>query len=251
MRAVVLVRQRSVERTEPEVHLVPLPLRGEAGRRDAVRALCGWRLRADHLETVRPGTGRWCTNCFVVHVIGNPSSPAPSTPALAQCPGATDPGTADPAAAGHGMTGSGATGADPVAGRLTVGVAYQRLGWPVTLRRDQVALNLDLDVDAVALVIPAVLATEVAEILIRRRCPPPMLAHPAIPTHRVIVAGERYPVPLGWPTGVHRVTGTLLLPPTVTTEGPIYWVRPPQPDALRLCREIDVIAALRAALSNS
>lgn len=45
---------------------------------------------------------------------------------------------------------------------------------------------------------------------------------------------------------MYRVTGTLL-PPTVTTRGPVRWVRPPQPDALRLCREADVLAALRAA----
>ncbi|MGH3903853.1 MAG: hypothetical protein ACRDTE_06655 [Pseudonocardiaceae bacterium] len=138
-------------------------------------------------------------------------------------------------------------GPDTVAGRLQAVAAYQRLGWPVAVRGDQVSLNLDLDMDAVAVVIPAVLATEVADILTRRHCPPPVLAHPAMPTHRVIVAGDRFPVPLTWPTEIHRTTGTLLLPPTVIAQGQVCWVRPPVPHALQLCREIDVLAALRTA----
>ncbi|MGH3797309.1 MAG: hypothetical protein ACRDSP_20740 [Pseudonocardiaceae bacterium] len=139
---------------------------------------------------------------------------------------------------------------DTVARRLQVVAAYRRLGWPVAVRGDQVSLNLDVDVDAVAVVIPAVLATEVADILTRRRCPPPVLAHPAMPTHRVIVAGERFPVPLAWPTGIHRATGTLLLPPTVSAQGQLCWVRPPVSHALKLCREVDVLAALRTALAS-
>lgn len=42
----------------------------------------------------------------------------------------------------------------------------------------------------------------------------------------------------------HRITGALPLPPTVTTHGPVCWIHPPQPGALRLCREFDVFAAL-------
>lgn len=49
---------------------------------------------------------------------------------------------------------------------------------------------------------------------------------------------------------IELVTGTLLLPPTVTTRGPITWTQLPEPDALRLCREIDVLAALRTALND-
>lgn len=55
---------------------------------------------------------------------------------------------------------------------------------------------------------------------------------------------------LGRPVGIHRVTDTLILPPTVTAWDQVCWVRPPQPHALWLCREIDVIAALRTALSS-
>ncbi|MGH3907803.1 MAG: hypothetical protein ACRDTE_27030 [Pseudonocardiaceae bacterium] len=135
-------------------------------------------------------------------------------------------------------------------GPLSAGLAYRQLGWPVVLRGDNVSLNLDLDVDAVALVLPATLGMEVTDVLVRRRCPPAVLAHPALPAHLIIVAGERFPVPLAWPPGVHRVTGTLLLPPTVTAYGPVQWVRPPQPHALKLCREVDVCAALRTAISD-
>jgi hypothetical protein len=60
--------------------------------------------------------------------------------------------------------------------------------------------------------------------------PPPVLGHPAMPTHQVIIAGDRFPVPLYWPDGVHRRTGTVLLrPPSPTTAG----VLGPQPVALR------------------
>ncbi|HEX2297000.1 MAG TPA: hypothetical protein VHH34_00535 [Pseudonocardiaceae bacterium] len=128
--------------------------------------------------------------------------------------------------------------------------AYRELRWPVTLRGEQVSLNLDLDLDAVAVVIPVRLAARVVEILVGRRCPPPVLVHPGLATHWVIVAGERFGVPLGWPDGVHRVTGTLLLPPTVTGHGPVRWVRPPQPYALQWCREVDVCAALTTALRD-
>lgn len=236
-RAVVLVRERpATHPAEDDAHLVPLPLRSADGQRDVLGALCGKPLRIDHLETVRPGQGRWCTPCFVTHVTGGP----PATP----CAPPPDPAT-------RSITGMGVTGTevDTVAGRLLVGVAYQRLGWPVRLHSHEVSLDLDRDVDAVGFIMPAVLASEVAEILARRRCPPPVLVHPAVPDHRVIVAGERFSVPLGWPTGVYRFTGTLPLPPTVTAYGPVCWVRPPRPDALRLCREVDVVAALRTALN--
>ncbi len=54
---------------------------------------------------------------------------------------------------------------------------------------------------------------------------------------------------LPWPAQVHRVTGVLLLPPTVTPRGPITWIQPLREDSLRLCRDIDLFGALRTALS--
>ncbi|MGH3905471.1 MAG: hypothetical protein ACRDTE_14975 [Pseudonocardiaceae bacterium] len=194
------------------VHLVALPLDEVRGE---VSALCGRGMRPGEIETMPPGEEVRCTLCFTVHVTGEPASD---------------------------IAGEASTSA-----RVAAALAYRELGWPVTLRGEQVSLNLDLDLDAVALVIPVVLAAQVAEILTRRHCPPPVLAHPALPTHRVILAGERYPVALAWPAGVHRVTGTVVLPPTVTAHGPVRWVRPPQPHALKLCREFDVCAALCAA----
>ena len=218
IRRVVLARplpQAEAEGTpDHTVHLVTVPLGENDG---GVGALCGVRLRPGQIETVAPGEGVWCTSCFTAHVTGSAAAPD-------------------------------AAGESETSGRVAAVVAYRELGWPVTVRGEQVSLNLDLDLDAVTLVIPTVLAARVAEILVGRRSPPAVLAHPALPGHRVIVAGERYGVALGWPVGVHRVTGTLLLPPTVTAHGPLRWVRPPQPYTLRLCREIDVCAALNTAL---
>ncbi|MGH4027259.1 MAG: hypothetical protein ACRDRV_22035 [Pseudonocardiaceae bacterium] len=120
------------------VHLVGVPL-GEPG--GGVSGLCGARLRPGRIETVAPGEGVWCTSCFVAHVTG--AAPVPD-------------------AAGEGGP----------AARVAAVVAYRELGWPVTVRAEQVSLNLDLDLDAVALVIPAELTTRVTEILTRRRSPP-------------------------------------------------------------------------------
>lgn len=222
-RPVVLVRYRtgSPGAADCEVHLLPLPVGTDGDKRVAVSAMCGMPLRLDEIETVVPGEGEWCTFCFLAHVTGSRRSTSPNSAEISA-----------------------------MAQRQLTVAAYRTLGWPITLHANQVSLNLDLDVDAVALVIPAALATKVAEILVRRHCPPPVLSHPALPTHRIIVAGERFGVPLGWPTGVHRVTGTLALPPTVTAHGPVRWVRPPQPHALQLCREFDVCAALHTTFSD-
>jgi len=143
---------------------------------------------------------------------------------------------------GNGTTGDTGVDTDPLA--ATTG--YRAWGWPVTLRRDQISLNLDGD--TVALIIPAPLATEVTTILTQRRCPVPVLAHPYAPEHRILLVAERFGVALPWPPGVHQIIGTLLLPPTVTPRGPITWAQLPDLDALRLSREIDVLAALRTVL---
>lgn len=129
---------------------------------------------------------------------------------------------------------------------LAAGAVYRAWGWPVTIRHDRVWLESDI----VARIIPVLLATEVAAILTRRHCPAPVLAHPYATEHQILLAGERFGVALPWPPDVRQVTGTLLLPPTFTPRGPVTRVRPPEPDALRLCREIDVLAAVRTALSD-
>jgi hypothetical protein len=66
-----------------------------------------------------------------------------------------------------------------------------------------------------------------------------------------VLTGEKFGVMLPWPAQVHRVTGVLLLPPTVTLRGPISWARSPHADSLRLCREIDLFGALRTVLDDS
>jgi hypothetical protein len=73
-------------------------------------------------------------------------------------------------------TGDTRVAPDPLA--ATAG--YWEWGWPVTLRRDQIRLNLDGD--ALALIIPVLLATEVTAILATRRAPGHW--NSAAPTHR-------------------------------------------------------------------
>ena len=127
---------------------------------------------------------------------------------------------------------------------------YQIWGWPVTLNHDRDQVSLDLQSDMVGLIIPTLLATEVTATLSTRRSLPPVVVHPCAPTHRMLVCSEPFPVALPWPPGIMRVNAPLLLPPTRTSRGPLAWGAPPQPDGLRLCREIDAFAALRTTLSN-
>ncbi len=76
-----------------------------------------------------------------------------------------------PAGASTGEEGI-STETDPA----TAGAVYRLWGWPVSVRGDQIWLALDGG--AVALVIPALVAADVATILSQRRCPPLVLAHP-------------------------------------------------------------------------
>jgi hypothetical protein len=94
----------------------------------------------------------------------------------------------------------------------------------VILRGDQ--LWLALDRDAMALLIPTPLATDVTELLTRRRCPAPALAHPHTPDHQVLLAGERYGVALPMaarrpPDHRHRAAAALCdLPRTADLDRP-------------------------------
>ncbi|MGH3771587.1 MAG: hypothetical protein ACRDRW_09360 [Pseudonocardiaceae bacterium] len=217
---VVLLRYRPgvTGRTARLVHLVPLPPQAQTGT--AKVAMCGALLRRDVVETVTPGHGMPCLLCAINH-----ASPAPP------------PATTSPADAT--TVGSGPQGA---------AVAYQAWGWPVTLRGNQVWLNLEPD--TVALTIPLPLAERVTAILNQRRRPPLTLTHPDAPGHWVLLAAERHGVALPWPRSVYWATGTLPLPPTMTPRGPITWTYPPEADALRRCREFEVFAALRTAVHD-
>lgn len=200
------------------VHLLALPFEGEGeGEGGAASAMCGQQIPADRIETTVPEkVGCWCQTCLIVHTTGDPPAPA-------------------------------ATSATSAEGRASAVTDYRKLGWPLLLHDEGVYLALQ-SLDAVALVLPALLSTEVTDILVRRRCAPAVLVHPQLPAHRVILASDPYSVPLGWPTGVHRIDDALMLPPTLTARGPALWVRPPEPTAPRLCREFDVFAALHTAL---
>ncbi|MGH3846312.1 MAG: hypothetical protein ACRDS0_33570 [Pseudonocardiaceae bacterium] len=107
---------------------------------------------------------------------------------------------------------------------------------------------LTLEPGAVALIMPVALSAQVSTILRQRPCPAPV--YPDALEHHVMLAGERNGVALPRRAGMHRSTGTFPLPPTTTGNGPVTWAQPPEADALRLCREIDVFAALRIALRD-
>lgn len=126
---------------------------------------------------------------------------------------------------------------------------YHSLGWPVTIRYNQILLTLGDE--ATALLLPDDLAESVRMILTDRRSPPPLLVHPYAPEHQVLLAGERYGIPLPWPSVVHEITGILPLPPSTTPLGPVRWRQLPERHTLPGCREIDVLSALHTALSDT
>lgn len=140
------------------------------------------------------------------------------------------------------------TTAAELAGVASAYQTYQAWGWPVGLRGDQV--RLDVQSDMVGLIIPTPLATEVTATLSTRRSSPPVVIHPAAPTHRLLVCSEPFAVALPWPPTILRVEPPLLLPPTPTPRGPLAWGAPLQPGGLRLCREIDAFGALHTMLKD-
>lgn len=221
-RPMALIRYRSDAAGQAArfVHLVPLPSGGQGA---ALGALCGALLHQEKIEIVALGQGVPCTPCLLRHASADPGPPTDTGPP------------------------SEATSLD--GGIPSVGMTYRGWGWPVAQGGDQIRLHLERD--AVALIIPISLAAGVREILIARRSLPAVVIHPYAPDHRILLAGERYAMALPWPPGVHRLTGTLLLPPTVTPRGPLVWAHPPQENSLRLCREIDIFGALRLALMDS
>ena len=130
---------------------------------------------------------------------------------------------------------------------LVAAVCYQAWDWPVTACSHQVWLTLEPD--TVALTIPVLLAAQVTGILNHHRSLTTVI-NPETPEHWVLLAGRCAEGVLPWPTWVHRATGTLALPPTMTAHGPITWTHPPEADARRRYREFDVFAALRTALRD-
>lgn len=143
-RRVLLVREHAVpdkDYNDHSVHLLPLPL-PHIRRAEQAGALCGRRMHPDQIEPVAPGDGEWCQLCFVAHVTGQPAHSGISSPGI------------------------------PAVDHDSAVAGYRELDWPITLRGRDIVLNLD-PLQAVAIVVPALLSTEVTEILDRRRCPPP------------------------------------------------------------------------------
>lgn len=232
-RPLVLLRYRPglVAEAARVVHLVTLP---QGCPPATLTAWCGEALRPEQVEQVNPGeAGAPCDKCAISHAI--------TTPSAAQA----DPSTPDLSTMSSAATGVAEW--DPQAGPGVTGVIYRQWGWPVSLGAEQVWLSLSGI--AVALLVPAPLASRVLLILAQRHCSPLVLAHPATPDHWVLLGAEPFPVALGWPPGVHRISTRVLLPPSMTPYGVLTWVHPPQPDALRLTREIDILAAIRTALA--
>lgn len=222
-RPVALVRYRPgvVGETVRTVHLLPAPLARETSAAEV--ALCGALLRPELVETVAPGQGMPCSLCL----LSQASTSLPPVPSLTSA-------TVDATVAERGSHAAEAT--------------YRAWGWPVTRRGHQVWLNLEPDM--VALMMPVRLATAVGTILRQRRCSPLVLVHPDTPEHHVVLTGARYDVALPWPAGLRRSTSSFPLLPTKIEHRPVTWAQPPEADALRRCREIDVFAALRTALRN-
>lgn len=132
---------------------------------------------------------------------------------------------------------------------LSAAARYRTLGWPVAVRNSQVLLSLGEE--AAALIVPVALATQVMTMLATRACPAPVLVHPLIPAHRIVLAGEPFGVALPWPDEIHTVAGHLPLPPTPTTVGPLTWVHLPAGQALTSCREIDLFSVVHALMTGT
>jgi hypothetical protein len=212
------VRQRAktVGNTGRVVHLAVLPSRSASG---LISTLCGALLAMEQTEVTDLGSGMPCSMCLILRA----ATEKPVTP----------------------------VGGLPLAGptpthRRASPEGYAALGWPVTVRGDQVLLTLDGDVTA--LILPVSLAEQVVHVLIAQARPIPVLTHPDTPEHRILIAGEPYGIPLPWPDEVRVATGHLPLPPTVSPRGTVTWAHLPDGHPLSFCREIDLLGAVHTAL---
>lgn len=214
---VVAVRQRAetAGHTGRAVHLAVLPAQSASG---PISTLCGALLNLEKIETAELGSGMPCSMCLILRAATEkPVSPVGELPV----PGAT-----------------------PIHRRASP-EGYAALGWPVTVRGDQVLLTLDGDVTA--LVLPTTLAVQTMQVLIGHARPAPILTHPDAPERRILIACEPYGIPLPWPDEVQVVTGQLPLPPTVTPRGVVAWTHLPDGHPLTFCREIDLLGAVHTA----
>lgn len=208
----LVVAVRMVGEHRGPVHLAALPTLGPPG---VVAALCGALLASGRIEIVDPGTGVPCTTCLIHRAV----TEQPVTPPAGQAPGG-------PMALARRATPQG----------------YAALGWPVTVRGNQVLLTVGTEL--VALIMPTVLADQATVLLTAKARPAPVLAHPQIPGQLIVLAAEPFGVDLPWPSQIRSVTGHLPLPPTRTPAGPVTWAHLPDGHALGFCREIDLFGVI-------
>lgn len=209
----LVVAVRAVGEHRRPVHLAALPAPGPPG---AITTLCGALLASGRIEIVDPGIGVPCTTCLIYQA----DREQPVTPPAGHAPG----------------------GPMAVARRATA-QGYAALGWPVTVRGNQVLLNVGTEL--IALIMPSVLADQATVLLTAQARPAPVLTHPDLPGQRIMLAAERFGVDLPWPAQIRPMTGHLPLPPTVTPAGPVSWAHLPDGHALGFCREIDLFGAVR------
>lgn len=211
---VVAVQQRAgaADDTDRAVHLAVLPARPTLGM---ISTLCGAMLAVEPVETADPGGGMACISCMMLRTV----TERPVTPV------------------GELPTG----GPTPVHRRASP-EGYAALGWPVTVRGEQVLLTLGGDVSA--LILPTSLAERTVAVLAGRARPAPVLTNPSAPRHRILITGEPFGIPLPWPSEIHIATGQLPLPPTMTPQGAVTWAHLPDGHVLSFCREIDVCDAV-------
>ncbi|MGH3932520.1 MAG: hypothetical protein ACRDTF_21385 [Pseudonocardiaceae bacterium] len=209
----LVVAARTVGEHCGPVHLAALATPGPPP--GAVATLCGAMLASGRIEIVEPGTGVPCTTCLIHQA----DTELPVTPPDGQAPG----GPMAPA-------------------RRATPPGYAALGWPVTVRGNQVLLAVGTEL--VALIMPTVLADQATVLLTAKARPAPILAHPQVPDQRIVLAAEPFGVRLRWPTQIRSVAGHLPLPPTRTPAGPVTWTHLPDGHALGFCREIDLFGVV-------
>lgn len=215
---VLAVRQRAetVGNTGRAVHLAVLPARSASG---LISTFCGALLATEQTEPANLGSGMPCSQCLIFRATTEkPITPADELPLAGPTP----------------------------THRRASPEGYAALGWPVTVRNDQVRLTLNGDVTA--LILPVNPAEHVVHIVTAQARPAPVLTHPDVPQHRILIAGEWYRVPLAWPDEVRVATGQLPLPPTVIPRGTVTWAHLPDGHPLSFCREIDLLSAVHTAL---
>ncbi|OZM71583.1 hypothetical protein CFN78_18810 [Amycolatopsis antarctica] len=124
-------------------------------------------------------------------------------------------------------------------------------GWRPRIRAG--ALELPLGGGLAALTVPAGWAGEVAHRLRMHDCSGPVLAAAGTPRRWAFLAALDDLAPEHVPYGVRVLAApqSLVLPPTMTGDGPVRWVVPPDPGRRALPSFAAVLHAIRAVVPLS